>query len=292
MALTRTKRLSAMLFMLGVIGVGAVTFFAWRSGWLPRDTASIAPALESASAPVEKVTSAATAPAPIGEIFSTLTREALLPKFQPCIQGVDWELLMAEPFQQGGKSYALVVFANYQKDEEGKRYEGHGQGAALLPALFSSEPSGGWRCLEFKDKFIDSGAWGNAGEVFLWRLGPDRWGLKVSSGFSNQGETSSHSSYFELGAPVAAGHPPTLALNEVLTIQESLLDENEGREQDWKAETVFTSNVVNEHFVVNVKITGKASSKSLEAAGDYEFSPMACKHKKAKQKPLDNPSTL
>jgi hypothetical protein len=221
---------------------------------------------------------------PVGQVFPGLKSEELLPKFKPSIEGVDWELMLAKPFQQSGKTYAVAVFATYDLDDQGKRVDAHANGANLCPALFVQESSGGWRCLEFKDDFTRAGSWGNSGDVELVRLGPDRWGLSVTTGFTNQGVTSSSASYYEFGRLPETGATPTLQLKDVLDLTNSLdnggvVDDGDAAES-WGTKTAFLPKVVNEHFVISVQPDGELPEGSEAPVGTYEFSPAAGIYKK------------
>lgn len=259
-----------------ILGTAAVALFIWR--FRNKHDAPSVPTSSVTKPEASAVPPPQTTLGPIDEVFHSLASDELLPKFKPFVEGVEWELLLAEPFQQGGKSYAIAAFANYMLDGDGKRVDAHGQGADICPALFAAEPDGAWRCIEFNARFTNFGSWGNAGNVALCHLGPERWGISLSSGFTNQGDSSVKTWYFELGPPTTTGGPPTLALNEVLVVQNSLGHQ----EESWETETRFTDTVVNEHYVVSVKLKGQSSKDSVAEAGEYEFSPAAGKYVKRK----------
>ena len=61
------------------------------------------------------------------QVSRTLKGEKLLPAFQLCVEGVDLELPLAEPFQQSGNSCARAIFANYDLVAEGRTCKNSGK---------------------------------------------------------------------------------------------------------------------------------------------------------------------
>ena len=150
--------------------------------------------------------------------------------------------------------HLLVVVA---ENPEGA--DSHGQAPALGAALFE-KVSVGWALRVRKDDITEMGSYGRAPEGELVQLGPARWGVRYTPGFTNMGESVVGLS---LLAPVGGSIVELLSLGELEGDNSGGCDEAEKNCYDYKSQVRFEPRRDAEWFDVVVTTAGSRLSDEM-----------------------------